>query len=71
LNSAWASSREMSMSNPTSWPLSSLKANGGTVVSVTTMSLPRSRTISSRDFSSARASVPVTTRMAMSTAVHT
>src|SRR5690242_4587557 len=51
LKSAVAISRAMSMSNPTSWPLSSLNAKGGTVVSVTTISLPRSSTTSMRDFS--------------------
>src|SRR5215467_200252 len=55
LKSAVAMSREMSMSNPTSWPFSSVKANGGAVVNVTTMSLPRSSTTSMRDFSCADA----------------
>src|SRR5262249_38289743 len=55
LKSAVAISRAMSMSKPTSCPFSSVKANGGTVVNVTTMSLPRSSTTSMRDFSCADA----------------
>src|SRR5215472_5461363 len=66
LKSAVAMSREMSMSNPTSWPFSSVKANGGTVVNVTTMSLPRSTTTSMRDFSCADAG-----RLAASSSVTT
>jgi hypothetical protein len=69
LNSAVATSRAMSMSKPTSWPLSSLNANGGTVVSVTTMSLPRSSTMSIRDFSWAPAGKLAARRIATKAAV--
>src|SRR5438876_8069845 len=71
LKSAVATSRAMSMSKPTSWPLSSLKANGGTVVSVTTISLPRSRTTSSLDFSSAPAGRPARSSRTMATVITT